>query len=308
MTWSADTYIAKARCYVERGLETTDDAMRAWWFHFSIEPLLRAAVSTIHPVLLADPRSTESLLSAVGPDAATDAVVRSRSINEVLELALRLKSFQGEVKEAAARLLLRRNAECHGPVAAFQDLQEDAWMPDFLLVASASCVATGVDLAGLVGPGYAAQAAELAATIGAEVEATVKRLLAEARKRERVDVPPLSWTMVERVDGNVLWVVRCPACDGQGQMSGARVHVGSPRFDGDELSEPVTVAGRRFLCAQCGLELKGRAQLFAAGLPATIRTSDHLDPYEILNLDLAEEAEARGLHIIDPDDFEYRDE
>lgn len=91
-------------------------------------------------------------------------------------------------------------------------------------------------------------------------------------------------------------------------MSGARVHVASPRFDGDELSQLVTIAGRTFLCAQCALELRGRDQLAAAGMPATVRTSDQLDPYDTLNLDPAEEAEARGLHVVDPSDFEFQDE
>jgi hypothetical protein len=308
MTWSAETYIAKARCYVERGLEATDDSLRAWWFHFAVEPLLRAVVSKVHPALLADSRSVDSLLAAVGADLTPDAVVRSRPINEVLELAVRLRSFQTEVKEAAARLLLRRNVECHGPEAAFPGVPEDAWMPDFLMVAAACCSAADVDLAGLVGEGYTTHARELAASARADVERVVTALIAAARRREAVDVPATGWTMAERVDGNVIWVVTCPACGGQGQMSGSRVHVGSPRFDGDELSQPVTVAGRRFSCARCGLELKGRAQLSAAGLPATVRTSDHLDPYEVLNIDLAEEAEARGLHVVDPADFEYQDE
>src|SRR5687767_11088635 len=119
MAWSPDAFIAKARCYIERGLEANDDATRAWWFHFAVEPLVRAAVASIHPALLADPRSPDSLLSAVSTDDAFDQVIRSRPINELLELAMRVPAFHVEVKEAAARLILRRNLECHGPVAAF---------------------------------------------------------------------------------------------------------------------------------------------------------------------------------------------
>ena len=308
MTWSAEAYIAKARCYIERGLDSTDDAVRAWWCHFAVEPLLRAVVAGVHPALLADSRSVDSLLSAVGVDLTRDTVVRSRSINEVLDLAVRLRSFHTEVKDAAARLLLRRNIECHGAEASFPNLPEDSWMPDFLTVAAACCRAVDIDLAGLVGEGYAAHAAELAASARADVEQVVAKLISAARRREVVDAPSTGWKMIERVDGNVIWVVVCPACRGEGQMSGSRVHVGSPRFDGDELSQPVTIAGRRFSCDRCGLELKSRAQLSAAGLPATVRTSDHLDPYEVLNIDLADEAEARGLQVVDPSDFEYRDE
>lgn len=308
MTWSPETYIAKARCYVERGLEAMDDSQRAWWFHFAVEPLLRAVVSKAHPALLADSRSVDSLLSAVGVDLTPDAVVRSRPINEVLDLAVRLSSFRPEVKDAAARLLLRRNVECHGPEAAFPSLHEDAWMPDFLMVASACCLATDIDLAGLIGEGYATHAKELAASARADVEQTVTALVSAARMRQLTEAPAKGWTMMERRDGNVIWVVKCPACGDEAHMSGSRVHVGSPRFDGEDLSQPVTVAGRRFACTRCGLELTGRAQLSAAGLPATIRTSDYVDPFEVLNIDVAAEAEARGLHVVDPSDFEYQDE
>ena len=68
MAWSSEAFIAKARCYIERGLEATDDTVRAWWFHFAVEPLVRATVAAIHPALLADPRHVDSLLSAVSTE------------------------------------------------------------------------------------------------------------------------------------------------------------------------------------------------------------------------------------------------
>ena len=77
------------------------------------------------------------------------------------------------------------------------------------------------------------------------------------------------------------------------------------QFDGDELSQRATVTGRRFHCPRCGLELKGRAQLIAAGLSATIHTEDYVDPYELLGLDPVAEAEERGLVVYDPGDRDY---
>ena len=308
MAWSSEAFIAKARCYIERGLEATDETVRAWWFHFAVEPLVRATVAAIHPALLADPRHVDSLLSAVSTEEAIDEVVRSRAITDVLELATRAPSFHIEVKEAAARLILRRNVECHGPTAAFANQPEDTWMPDFLRVAGACCTATRVDLASLVGQGYASQASDLADAVQKEVRAEVLKLLAEAKTRDKKDAPSPDWNLIEKTDGTVVWVVACPACGEKGQMSGARVYVAAARFDGDQLSHPVTIAGRRFSCAHCGLELKGRAHLAAAGLPATIRTSEALDPYETLDLDPAEVLLAQGLQVIDPSDFEYQDE
>lgn len=114
--------------------------------------------------------------------------------------------------------------------------------------------------------------------------------------------------MIERTSGEVMWVQKCPACDRTGVMTGRRVHVGSPRLDGSELTQLVTIAGSQFACSSCELVLTGRHQLATAGLPATVRTSDHLDPYDTLYLDPAEEAEARGLQVVDPSDFLHQDD
>ena len=115
--------------------------------------------------------------------------------------------------------------------------------------------------------------------------------------------------MAEMNSGEVRWRVKCPACEKQGLTSGGRVHVAEARFDGDELSQQVTVAGRHFACQHCGLELEGTAQLVAAGLKATTTTYDWLDPYEALGLDPVEEASSRGLYVVDPDEgHPYEDE
>jgi hypothetical protein len=309
MSWSSEKFIGKANLYVERGLATDDDAMKAWWFHFAVEPMLRAMVATIHPVLLADPRSVEALLAAVGEEDGESALVRTRGVKELIELSLRLDSVDPELKESASRLIVRRNVECHGPTAAFENLGEGEWMPDFLMLAGAFCAECGLELADLVGAGYAETAAELTEKTVAEAEAEVAKLIAAAKKDPKPDGESPVWTMVEMTSGEVRWVVGCPACEQQGVTSGSRVHVGEARFDGDELSQQVTVAGRRFECSHCGLKLAGTAQLVAAGLPATTTTHDWLDPYEALGLDPVEEASSRGLYVIDPEEGpEYEDE
>jgi hypothetical protein len=309
MSWTTDEFVGKARLYVERGLEAEEPAEKAWWFHFAIEPMIRAMISTLHPVILADPRSVESLLAAVGETEADSAVIRTRGLAEITEYSTRFASVTVEVKDAAVRLIVRRNAECHGPTAEFENLGEERWMPDFLMLAAAFCKQCGLELKSFVGNGYAEQAEELEKQTVAEAEAEVAKLIAEAKKRPVEEVEASTITMIEKTSGEVQWAVDCPACGKRGKMAGMRVHVGAARFDGDELSQPVSIAGRSFACPYCGLKLQGTAQLVAAELPVATTTYDYVDPFEALQIDVVEEANNQGLHVIDPHEGpEYEDE
>lgn len=310
MSWSTEEFVGKARLYVDRGLDAEDAALRAWWFHFAVEPMVRAMVATINPVVLADPRSIDSLIAAVGETETDPKLVRTRGLAEITDYVTRLESVTVEVRDATGRLIARRNAECHGPGAEFAELGEARWMPDFLILATAFCGQCEVTLEDFVGPGYAGQAEELEKKTIAEAKAEVAKLIAEAKQRPLEDVEPSNVVMVEKTSGEVLWAVDCPACEKRGEMTGYRMHVGAARFDGDELSQPVSVSGRRFSCPHCGLKLEGTAQLVAAELPAATTTYDYLDPVEALNIDVVEEATNQGLHVVDPEyeGREYEDE
>jgi hypothetical protein len=81
-------FLIKASRYVERGMaEDHASEQHAYWLHFSVEPLLRAAVAHAHPALLADPRSNESLLAALGVGGYNEPTAfRSRPSSALVKL------------------------------------------------------------------------------------------------------------------------------------------------------------------------------------------------------------------------------
>ncbi len=314
MTWSPDQFVAKAKCYIERGLrEDPGTATRAWWFHFSVEPLLRAAVAKKHPALLANPRSIGGLMAALGEEPLGVKLPLSRGLGELLKdiVPLIVPGFDDNLARRAATLIARRNSELHGPDAAFEGLGDEEWMSDFLRVALAICSYLQKALDDLVGVGFAEHARAIADEDEAATKHLVGRLLTEAQSRfAGPKVGPYSGVMTLVYDGGaVTRFVPCPACEQPGALSGRSVHQGPARLEEGLLSRAVTVAASRFQCKHCGLHLVGGAQIGAAGLQDTFESVDELDPWEALGLDAAEEVERMGLIVIDPDEGRgYEDE
>ena len=69
MTWDKDALWSKSKGYVERALqEDRNNEMFPFWLSLSLELLARAAVSSIHPLLLAEPNKDDptNILHALG--------------------------------------------------------------------------------------------------------------------------------------------------------------------------------------------------------------------------------------------------
>src|SRR4051794_14551444 len=80
-------FLGKAARYIERGVaEPPDSEQHAYWLHFAIEPLLRAAISDVHPALLADPRFDTSLMVALGASIPGETAFRSRQSGALVKL------------------------------------------------------------------------------------------------------------------------------------------------------------------------------------------------------------------------------
>lgn len=275
----------------------------AYWLHFAVEPLLRAAVAHAHPALVADPRSDTTLLAILGVIAPDEpAAMRSRTASSLVRLlgAIDARRFDAQFARRISTFLDRRNTEAHAEAAAMTAVG-GGWRDDFLRVAKTLCDFADTRLNTVLGEGLAEMAENLSERDQAAVAAEVKRLLAEAKARHVGEVEPSGLLEATYRDGRVVRAVDCPACTNQAYLTGWPIRRGDPVLVDGELVRRVAVATRRFDCPHCELALPDRPLVVAADLPDLWETDEPVDPYEALTLDPTEEVERMGLIVVDPE-------
>ena len=311
---------AKARLYVDRGLEYSRQSSQfAFWCHLAVEPMVRAAVAHIDPVLLADGRSGNPAVNqaaALGVDVAEP--VRSAGLQHVLNVCrLVIPAFTEDEHGAARRLGDRRNAEMHTGEAAFEALALSDWYTDFARVAVAVSASSGRDLHHLLGSQEAAIAQAELVEEDQATTAQVKQAIGRAKSRVA------GWTDSERESR--MTAARavglglspygreqtCPACGGDAIVRGDVAVPGTTRLepDSNELYESMVVMPIAFRCPLCELQFDGRAELRAAGVGDAFTVESEVDPVEFHGIDAMELAERAGLYVVHPEDqMGYQDE
>jgi hypothetical protein len=275
----------------------------AYWLHFSVEPLLRATVAHAHPALLADPRSDESLLAALGVGGYEEQTAfRSRPSSALVKLlgALDAQRFGPDFARRINTFIDTRNVESHAEGSPLGSLRA-GWRDDFLRVATPLCDFIQVAVASVLGDGLATLSAQLTERDEKAVQAELQRLVAEARSKAISPVARTGVTEVGFADGRVSRAVNCPACGNESYVIGWPIRRSEPVVHKGGLVRRVAVAAQNFACEHCELRLADRPLLVAAGLPDVFETVDVVDPYEALTLDPAEEVERMGLVVVDPD-------
>lgn len=310
---------AKGRLYIERALaQPRGSSEYAFWCHLAVEPLARAAIASVNPVLLADGKAGNPAISqaaALGFEVA--GPVTSAALNHVLALCpVVLPTFFADEEQAAARrLAVRRNAELHTGDAAFEALALSDWYTDFARVMRALAGVLGRELADLLGDEEADFAESELVEEDEAITALVKQAIGRARHRAA------RWSESERAHREA--AIRaiasstgpheedrdCPACGGPGLVRGEVAFRGPTRLDGEtnELFESLVVVPNTFRCPLCELHLDDRRELRAASVGDPFVVVSDVDPVEFHGIDVAEEAERAGLYVVDPEP-EYEDE
>lgn len=294
---------AKSKVFIERGLVSRDagdfDTFHTW-AALALELLGKAALASVHPALIVDPNSYESLLVACGKPVTDNT--RSIGAKTVYE---RLKSLSKEFDERAAKFCIlmanRRNEELHSGSSPTGDLDPRAWVSEYWRLTDVLSRMTSRTLEAWLGDEESARARSVVSdashVLVAAVESRISRARAAFDKKypsdssERAGVLAMMANAVLPVSHRELLRslsdytrAPCPACGASGWLFGEEA--GSYRqpieFDHETSSawqvETVSYYTEVFVCGACALILNGRVELDAAELPEEYEEEREVEP------------------------------
>jgi hypothetical protein len=302
--FDSNTLWAKSKVFIERGLAARDQrdvATFHLWAALALELLGKSALARIHPVLVADPTKFDSILVACGMDVTdkTRSIVAKTTFERLIQVS---REFDDRAERFCMLMANRRNEELHSGSSPTEDLDPRAWVPEYWRVTEIMSRLAARTLEDWVGADEAGRAREVISdasrTVATAVAARIARCKAEFDRR----YPPGSadrQVVVEMANKSYLPVGRreivakyddstrytCPACGANGWLFGDEVgsHMQPIEFDEDDPEsalqfEDVTFETEAFVCTSCSLNLDGRLELDAAGMPQEYEVEREVEP------------------------------
>ena len=283
---SSDALFAKSQVYMQRALARKDGGdldEYQLWASLALELLGKSVLAALHPSLVADPQSWESLFAAAGKVVSTDVkTITAKTL--FLRLGHMSPRFDKTVAGFCDAIAQRRNAELHSGEAPFRTMRLDAWQDRFWHATDVILSMREQNLEAWLGADQAAApqailvhaAAALADAIrirvsdagtafGGRSSSDRTRTLAELAAKTSIH-----FTELFDAPADGVWREVCPACTGQAFVTGESVseEITDQGEDRDWAWETVerTYSPEEFHCPACELRLHGFAELEAAGL------------------------------------------
>ncbi len=284
-----DGFWKKSIVYMRRGIEARNSGDYddfGFWAAAALELLGKAALSKIHPALVADPQHQESMFTACGHPVGDGR--RTIVGKTVYERLMRLSaSFDTQARDFCIRMADRRNAELHSAESGFASLKLEAWVSRYWQTVTTILSIQGRTLEEWIGAEEAKGAnAIMAKALGVLQQAIESRvescrvafdrtaprgaplrafLIAESKRHAEHDA-------AQSDQSSGATSRPCPACESTAIVAG-------PFFDLDESRTEIDVddderwaiewvcaiySAESLECRACGLSLEGHAELEAA--------------------------------------------
>lgn len=295
MDWESESLKNKARLYGERAHEQSiESSLFGFWMSLCLELLARAALSKIHPVLLADPRDEGNIHYAFG--IMPKGNVRSIQAKTVFaRCSILVKGFTDQMSAQCLIVADRRNRELHTSSAAFEGHDSSTWLPQIYEIMEVLLNHLEDDFIGLFGEEQARVAQAMLKDRRGQVKAEVQKKISDARKEfESLSGELKSSTASKGQEAVTTWVkksplrkiVKCPSCGFNAAMSGESQSRGGIQVNQEvgSITREVRVLPHALTCPVCKLKLDGYRELLEAKLGQVFTTIESEDPIEFFGI------------------------
>lgn len=296
MEWEFDPLFAKAKLYASRANEEEiNSALYGFWMSLCTELLARAALSKIHPVLIADPTNEANIYYVFGVNPkANPRSVHAKTV--FARCAVFIEKFTDNMAGHCLLLADRRNKELHGGDAAFEGIAPATWLPRTYEIFKVLLEHMGLNLEDLLGAEQAAGAEKMLDDRGAAIEKEVKDRVSKHKK----DFSGLTGDQKSEITAKAAkamakWLgmtplgrsVDCPSCGFAGALHGESINRGPIKISDEDgtMTREVRVLPNKFRCAVCSLHLDGFTELTHAGLGNIFTSMEEEDPIEFFGID-----------------------
>lgn len=306
--WSKEAYFAKAQIYAESMAEHEDSNWQfGLWSAFLLEMLIRAAVSSTSPVLVADSKDWNNLLYALGKNPKkAKFLAKSATITELIRRVESLcEDFTGEDSNFCASHIARRNSEIHTGDMPFQGLGPSKWLPTFYSVCQVLLAEIGETLEDLFGKEEAARAVSEVAALQDGAAASIMKTVAAHRTvwlEKGVDDQESARKAAEATSlRHFGHRAACPACESTALVNGAPAGEAKRTVEDDQIVERQVMKPESFHCIACGLKINGYSKLLAADLGDTYVSTTYTGAMDFFEVEVEEHLKG----LFDDDNNEY---
>jgi hypothetical protein len=270
-SWDSEGLWKKAKLFMDRASEHDHaSAEFALFASLALECLARSALTKVHPVLNADPREDSNILYGCGYAFAKPRSLPAHSVYIRLEKII--EPFQKQHRELCEFLALLRNAHVHTADLPYENLGTGKWLARFYDTVAVVHDFIDKPLKHILGDQEAGMAAELVKTLNESVLSAVKAKIAahqkvfEGKSIEEKEKLMDAASLIFALPGDNQRGFTCPACGGQGKLTGTRFKELPEQYSEGELFMEVEYLTTSFACKICELGLGSIEEVAHAGL------------------------------------------
>lgn len=261
--WDSEQLWLKAIQYIHRANEE-EVADQALWYALALELLARSALTSIHPVLNADPEEEGAhILYAFGFQTKPP---KSIPIHAVFS---RLEKIDNEFRphrQICNMMIQGRNQELHTGESILSTWKEAEWLASYFAASEFLCRFQGKTLKDYLGKDITEQAHRLISMKLEEQKSKVKDRIA-AHKRVFEDKSETEKTELKALATKSTLFrkeVSCPACQSPAAIDGEFMSETKPFFDGENFCTKATYLASSVKCSACGLKLNSIDEIHIA--------------------------------------------